>query len=58
MKFYPGEETLCKLFVEAMNKLNITVSTAQLQGLFVMNKDKPQSALEMIETLRHSNHVL
>lgn len=58
MKFYPGEEALCKKFVKAMGNMDFSVSTAQLQGLFVMNKDKPQAALEMIETLRHSNHVL
>lgn len=57
MKFYPGEEELCKAFVEATAKLNIQVSTAQLQGLFVMNKDRPKQALEMIDSLRNSNHV-
>lgn len=57
-KFYPGEETLCKQFVEATAGLNVQISTAQLQGLFVMNKDRPKDALEMIDTLKHSNHVL
>ncbi|QLQ78407.1 hypothetical protein HG537_0A06540 [Torulaspora globosa] len=58
IKFYPGEEALCKKFVQATANLNVQISTAQLQGLFVMNKDKPKDALEMIDTLRHSGHVI
>lgn len=57
LKFYPGEEELCKRFVDSIEKLNISVSTAQLQGLFVMNKDQPEIALKMIDTLRFSNHI-
>lgn len=57
LKFYPGEEELCKTFVDSIEKLNISVSTAQLQGLFVMNKDQPEIALKMIDTLRFSNHI-
>lgn len=58
IKFYPGEEALCKKFVQAAANLNVQISTAQLQGLFVMNKDRPHDALEMIDTLKHSSHVI
>lgn len=57
LKFYPGEEELCKRFVDNIEKLNISVSTAQLQGLFVMNKDRPETALQMIDTLKLSNQI-
>ncbi|CAI4059064.1 bifunctional AAA family ATPase chaperone/translocase BCS1 SKDI_04G5860 [Saccharomyces kudriavzevii IFO 1802] len=57
MKFYPGETEICKKFVENIEALDITVSTAQLQGLFVMNKDAPQDALGMVASLRNSNHT-
>ncbi|QLG72077.1 hypothetical protein HG535_0C04310 [Zygotorulaspora mrakii] len=54
LKFYPEEESLCNKFVEAVTKRGITVSTAQLQGLFVINKDKPEMALQMIDTMLKS----
>lgn len=57
LKFYPGEEKLCKEFVDRASALNVPISTAQLQGLFVFNKDAPESALAMVETLKHPNHV-
>lgn len=58
MKFYPGEDELCSQFVGKINKLGIRVSTAHLQGLFVMNKDQPAKALEMAATLRNHNSIL
>lgn len=57
MKFYPGEHETCKIFVQKAVALNVPVSTAQLQGLFVFNKNNPQSALRMVETLKSPNHV-
>lgn len=51
MKFYPGETDTCKKFVDRFRSLVVPVSTAQLQGLFIMNKDKPLNALESITTL-------
>ncbi|CAR29145.1 hypothetical protein ZYGR_0Z00660 [Zygosaccharomyces rouxii] len=58
MKFYPGESELCKQFVDKIRNLDITVSTAHLQGLFVMNKDQPAKALHMADTLRNQNNFL
>ncbi|CUS21828.1 LAQU0S04e01728g1_1 [Lachancea quebecensis] len=57
LKFYPGEESLCKEFVDKASALEVPISTAQLQGLFVFNKDAPESAVAMVETLKHPNHV-
>ncbi|CAI4370343.1 BAQ_1a_G0012300.mRNA.1.CDS.1 [Saccharomyces cerevisiae] len=57
MKFYPGETDICKKFVNSVKELDITVSTAQLQGLFVMNKDAPRDALKMVSSLRNANHI-
>ncbi|SCV06096.1 LANO_0H22012g1_1 [Lachancea nothofagi CBS 11611] len=57
MKFYPGEEKFCQSFVEKATSLDVSISTAQLQGLFVFNKDAPESALKMVETLKFPNHV-
>lgn len=57
MKFYPGETDICKKFVNSVKELDITVSTAQLQGLFVMNKDAPHDALKMVASLRNANHI-
>lgn len=52
LKFYPGEVNNCKKFVEAVESLGSSVSTAQLQGLFVMNKDDPESAIKMVHTMK------
>lgn len=57
MKFYPGETDICKKFVNSVKELDIIVSTAQLQGLFVMNKDAPHDALKMVSSLRNANHI-
>lgn len=51
LKFYPGEQALCCQFVHEVAHRKLTVSTAQLQGLFVMNKDKPEATLQMVDTL-------
>lgn len=51
IKFYPGQETICKQFVERFRGVDSPVSTAQLQGLFIMNKDRPVDALKNIATL-------
>ncbi|CCK68852.1 bifunctional AAA family ATPase chaperone/translocase BCS1 KNAG_0B04170 [Huiozyma naganishii CBS 8797] len=51
LKFYPGETQLCREFSTKFRDLKAEVSTAQLQGLFVMNKDKPQAALDSIASL-------
>ncbi|CAL9729646.1 mitochondrial chaperone Bcs1p [Monosporozyma unispora] len=56
MKFYPGEKTICNQFVEKFRSLDTPVSTAQLQGLFIMNKDRPLDALKNIGTLTESQH--
>ncbi|SCU85174.1 LAFA_0D14268g1_1 [Lachancea sp. 'fantastica'] len=57
MKFYPGEDKYCEEFVKKATALNVSISTAQLQGLFVFNKDDPESSLKMVETLKSPNHV-
>lgn len=59
VKFYPGEINCCQEFVTKFkslitaedNKVVNSVSTAQLQGLFIMNKDNPQGALDNLSAL-------
>ncbi|EDO17310.1 hypothetical protein Kpol_1062p18 [Vanderwaltozyma polyspora DSM 70294] len=55
LKFYPDERLLCEAFVKEILTLDKPVSTAQLQGLFVMNKDDPQSAVEMAPYIADPN---
>ncbi|CUM63289.1 uncharacterized protein PRCAT00000860001 [Priceomyces carsonii] len=56
LRFYENEHELCEEFMQKYRALGLTtVSTAQLQGLFVYNKRDPENALKMIETLRHPN---
>lgn len=57
LRFYQDEPELCEEFVSKFTQLGLLgkVSTAQLQGLFVFNKNDPHAALEMIETLKHPN---
>lgn len=57
LRFYQDESELCDDFVKKFVDLGLLgkVSTAQLQGLFVFNKNDPHSALAMIETLKHPN---
>lgn len=56
-RFYEGEEEKAKQFVGKAMSLNVPISTAQLQGLFVYNKNDPDGALSMVDTLRTPNHV-
>lgn len=56
LRFYDNEHELCQQFLHKMRQLKISkVSTAQLQGLFVYNKDDPQGAITMVETLGAPN---
>lgn len=57
-RFYQDEEELCHAFSKKFVELGLLgkVSTAQLQGLFVFNKNDPHAALAMIETLKHPNN--
>ncbi|KAG7661593.1 BCS1 [[Candida] subhashii] len=58
LRFYENEEELCEEFLAKYRKLNVQhVSTAQLQGLFVYNKQDPKGAIKMIETLQDPNTV-
>ncbi|CCE63259.1 hypothetical protein TPHA_0E01660 [Tetrapisispora phaffii CBS 4417] len=51
LKFYPNENTLCNEFMKKAASLKKPISTAQLQGLFVMNKDDPKAAVATINTI-------
>lgn len=55
MRFYDTETELCEEFLKQfkLHGLLGKVSTAQLQGLFVFNKNDPRSALKMIDTLNN-----
>lgn len=57
LKFYPNEHQLCEKFILRFEKLKMSVSTAQLQGLFIINKDKPQSAIETINLLTTTGKI-
>ncbi|KAH3687394.1 hypothetical protein WICPIJ_001625 [Wickerhamomyces pijperi] len=57
LRFYEGESEKADEFVAKAAELGVAISTAQLQGLFVYNKNDPQAALDMIETLKTPNHV-
>lgn len=50
LRFYNNEK-LAKTFAEACIARGKAVSAAQLQGLFVFNKDNPQGALDMLKLL-------
>ncbi|ANB14283.1 bifunctional AAA family ATPase chaperone/translocase BCS1 [Sugiyamaella lignohabitans] len=52
LRFYEGHDAECELFVQKVIDLNSTVSTAQLQGLFVYNKNNPQGAIDMVPFLK------
>lgn len=58
-RFYQDEQDLCDEFAQKFIELGLLgkVSTAQLQGLFVFNKNDPHAALAMIETLKHPNNA-
>ncbi|VBB87626.1 Protein translocase and chaperone required for Complex III assembly, putative [Yarrowia lipolytica] len=51
MRFFPGEEKLCNEFIQTLKANNKLVSTAQMQGLFVMNKTDPVGAIHMAQYL-------
>lgn len=51
LRFYEGKEEECQRFMNAIIERNEPVSTAQLQGLFVYNKDDPMGAIAMVENL-------
>ncbi|ODV82029.1 mitochondrial chaperone BCS1 [Suhomyces tanzawaensis NRRL Y-17324] len=54
MRFYENEDELCDQFIAKFKSLNLkSVSTAQLQGLFVYNKRDPKQAIEMVDTLKN-----
>lgn len=58
MRFYENEIELCEEFMEKYTSLDMkSISTAQLQGLFVYNKRDPKSAIKMIDTLKNPNTV-
>lgn len=57
LRFYPEETEMCEQFVQKAIQLDIPISTAQLQGLFVFNKSDPKNAVLMVESLRYPNHV-
>ncbi|KAJ8098729.1 BCS1 N terminal-domain-containing protein [Lipomyces tetrasporus] len=52
LRFYEGADGVCEKFVKKVVELGVPVSTAQLQGLFVYNKNAPEKALEMVPYLR------
>ncbi|ODQ66688.1 mitochondrial chaperone BCS1 [Nadsonia fulvescens var. elongata DSM 6958] len=52
LRFYEGEDELCNEFIEKVKLLGHSVSTAQLQGLFVYNKGNPQGAVDMCKFLQ------
>jgi chaperone BCS1 len=57
VRFYENETEKAKEFVSKATALNVPISTAQLQGLFVYNKNDPDGALAMVDTLKTPNHV-
>ncbi|OBA21665.1 hypothetical protein METBIDRAFT_32145 [Metschnikowia bicuspidata var. bicuspidata NRRL YB-4993] len=54
LRFY-ADKDLCEQFLAKFNELGLLgkVSTAQLQGLFVFNKNDPRQALAMVDTLNN-----
>lgn len=52
LRFYEGETEKCDEFLKAVVDLGTSISTAQLQGLFVYNKHNPQGAIDMAQQLK------
>ncbi|KAK9237295.1 BCS1 N terminal-domain-containing protein [Lipomyces kononenkoae] len=52
LRFYEGADSVCDRFVTRVTELGVPVSTAQLQGLFLYNKNAPDRALEMVPYLK------
>lgn len=54
LRFYENEENLAESFVQALVKEDgtmRTLSAAQIQGHFVIHRDNPQAALDLVEDL-------
>lgn len=52
LRFYEGQTDKCDEFLRAILELGTSISTAQLQGLFVYNKHNPQGAIDMVQFLK------
>lgn len=53
LRFYENENTYCEEFIKKFKFLNLkNISTAQLQGFFVINRESPIDALNLIELLK------
>lgn len=52
LRFYEGETEKCEHFLQSVLDLGTTISTAQLQGLFVYNKHNSQGAIDMVKLLK------
>lgn len=46
LRFYPDEHSRAKQFVDIITKTGKPISPAQVQGLFMLFKDNPESVLE------------
>lgn len=56
LRFYDNDHGNCQRFLQKYRKLQLSkISTAQLQGLFVYNKQDPQGAIDMLDTLGSNN---
>lgn len=51
LRFYEGEHKLAAEFLRQVRANNAAVSTAQLQGMFVYNKDDPLKSIDMAHLL-------
>lgn len=59
LRFYENEKEMCEEFMVKFRSLEMkSISTAQLQGLFVYNKREPRGAIDMIETLKQPKTVV
>lgn len=58
LNFYPNELGLCEQFVDRLTRAlasnQLEVSTAQLQGLFIVHKDKPQDTIRNLPAFLQS----
>lgn len=53
LRFYEGQHDLAQEFSKKIEEAKVPISTAMLQGLFVYNKQDPQAAVAMADTLIH-----
>lgn len=59
LRFYEGQDELCEKFLDEYHKLDMdSISTAQLQGLFVYNKRDPISAINSVKSLKHPDNSI